>query len=246
MASEEQWSEEELKAAVTAYAEMYRSDYAGRKVNKAKIYRDLEELFGRRGKAFERRMMNISHVVETLGGQAVRGLLPAANIGANRQAIIERLVKEAGFLGNNIIQAITLSPLTLEKVDDSAEKLRKDWSQSGMKVLPPIGFLTAESYTIETTQRKRSAEVKAWVLLEANGICECCKSSAPFLKAGGIPYLEVHHVVHLAEDGPDTTENAVAICPNCHRALHLAANKNDLVKSLYIKVVRLVRPLFHN
>ncbi len=246
MASEEQWSEEELKASVVAYAEMYRADHQGRKVNKAQIYRDLEELFGRRNKAFERRMMNISHVVVTLGGQHVKGLLPASNIGANTQPIIERLVKEAGFLDNNVIQASTLLPLTREKVDESAEKLRRGWSKSGKKILPPSGFLTAESYTTETTQRKRSAEVKAWVLLEASGNCECCRSSAPFLKAGGIPYLEVHHVVHLADDGPDTTENTVAVCPNCHRALHLATDKDDLVNTLYSNIDRLTRPISTN
>ncbi len=243
MADEEQWSEKELKASVAAYAEMYLADQENRKVNKAQIYRDLEDQFGRRNKAFERRMMNISHVVVSLGGRPVKGLLPAPNIGANTQPIIERMVKEAGFLeGSNVIQAKTLLPLPVQEAEKSAEDLRKVWAESGKKVLPPIGFTSAESYTAEATQRKRCAEVKAWVLLKANGVCENCGSDAPFTKAGGVPYLEVHHVVRLADEGPDTTENAVAVCPNCHRALHLAADKEELVKSLYKKVVRLVKP----
>ena len=43
MTSEDQWSTDELEASVEAYAEMYRADQEGRKVNKAQIYRDLEK-----------------------------------------------------------------------------------------------------------------------------------------------------------------------------------------------------------
>ena len=118
MTSEDQWSTEELEASVEAYAEMYGADQEGRKVNKAQIYRDLEERFGRRNKAFERRMMNISHVVKSLGGEPVKGLLPAPNIGANTQPIIEKLVKESGFLAEpNIIHAKTLLPLAPETAE---------------------------------------------------------------------------------------------------------------------------------
>lgn len=67
----------------------------------------------------------------------------------------------------------------------------------------------------------RSADVVAEVLLRANGACERCKESAPFLrKKDHTPYLEVHHKQRLADDGEDTVENAIALCPNCHRELH--------------------------
>ena len=42
----------------------------------------------------------------------------------------------------------------------------------------------------------------------------------PFLKINGARYLEVHHLKRLADGGSDTIENAVAVCPNCHRELH--------------------------
>lgn len=48
-----------------------------------------------------------------------------------------------------------------------------------------------------------------------------CNSEAPFIRrTNGSPYLEVHHKTPLAEDGEDTVENAIALCPNCHRELH--------------------------
>ncbi|WP_413817679.1 HNH endonuclease [Pseudomonas viridiflava] len=34
--------------------------------------------------------------------------------------------------------------------------------------------------------------------------------------------MEVHHKIRLADGGLDTLENAVALCPNCHRATHYA------------------------
>ncbi|NIF45512.1 HNH endonuclease [Burkholderia sp. Tr-862] len=71
----------------------------------------------------------------------------------------------------------------------------------------------------------RSADVVAEVLLRANGTCERCKVFAPFLrKKDRTPYLEVHHKQRLADDGEDTVENAIALCPNCHRELHFGAD----------------------
>lgn len=67
----------------------------------------------------------------------------------------------------------------------------------------------------------RNQHVIASVLLRAKGICEYCKQPAPFRrKKDNTPYLEVHHKERLAEGGDDTVENAVALCPNCHRGFH--------------------------
>jgi len=67
----------------------------------------------------------------------------------------------------------------------------------------------------------RNADVVAEALYRANGICQCCESKAPFLRASDrSPYLEVHHRVRLADGGLDIVENALALCPNCHRKLH--------------------------
>jgi 5-methylcytosine-specific restriction protein A len=68
---------------------------------------------------------------------------------------------------------------------------------------------------------KRNPDVIAEVLDRANGVCEGCKELAPFTRSkDNSPYLEVHHIIHLANDGEDTVENAIALCPNCHRNRH--------------------------
>lgn len=67
----------------------------------------------------------------------------------------------------------------------------------------------------------RSEEVKDAALKRAKGICEKCKSPAPFnRKKDNKPYLEVHHIIHLAHGGEDTIKNTIALCPNCHRHEH--------------------------
>ncbi|WP_261528024.1 HNH endonuclease [Burkholderia multivorans] len=61
---------------------------------------------------------------------------------------------------------------------------------------------------------KRSACVVAEVLERAAGKCERCNAPAPFIRPDdGEPYLEVHHKIPLADDGDDTVENAIALCP---------------------------------
>ena len=71
---------------------------------------------------------------------------------------------------------------------------------------------------------KRSPYVVAEVLHRASGVCGSCLKAAPFTrKKDGAPYLEVHHKKQLAHGGEDTVENAIAVCPNCHRQLHHGA-----------------------
>ncbi len=67
----------------------------------------------------------------------------------------------------------------------------------------------------------RNPDVVAEVLLRANGICEKCNNPAPFIRAkDNTPFLEVHHIMQLSNDGEDSVNNALALCPNCHRELH--------------------------
>lgn len=95
--------------------------------------------------------------------------------------------------------------------------------------------------TLERVQKVyiRDPAVKAWVLQKSKGVCERCGENAPFLINGDTPYLEVHHVIPLSLSGADTISNCVALCPNCHRALHYSQNSEDLTEALYINIKRL-------
>ncbi len=86
-------------------------------------------------------------------------------------------------------------------------------------------ILATESKTPEITEvttrvYKRSPYVVAEVLSRANGKCQSCMSDAPFLKVDGTPFLEVHHIEWLSNGGEDSVDNAIALCPNCHRQAH--------------------------
>jgi len=75
--------------------------------------------------------------------------------------------------------------------------------------------------TVTTTVYDRNPDVVAEVLYRAKGKCESCLNFAPFKrKSDGSPYLEVHHKKPLAKGGGDIVENAIALCPNCHREAH--------------------------
>jgi hypothetical protein len=71
---------------------------------------------------------------------------------------------------------------------------------------------------------RRDPRVRDAALKLAGGNCERCGQQG-FLTASGERYLETHHVVGVAERGPDAIDNIVAICPNCHRQAHFAADR---------------------
>jgi len=87
-----------------------------------------------------------------------------------------------------------------------------------------------KSRTATVVVHDRNPDVIAEVLERANGVCEWCKQPAPFIRRSNqTPYLEVHHVQLLAEDGADTVENARALCANCHRKAHYGEIPNSFL-----------------
>ena len=76
---------------------------------------------------------------------------------------------------------------------------------------------TAQTY-------RRSEAIKLYVRMRAKGICELCKTPAPFMTKKGEPYLEPHHTTRLADGGPDHPRYVGAICPTCHRRIHSGAD----------------------
>ena len=83
--------------------------------------------------------------------------------------------------------------------------------------------------TTETTVYYRDPYLKEIVKRIAEGKCQYCGNDAPFIDKNGVPYLEEHHVKRLADGGTDTIDNVVAICPNCHRRMHVLNNEADVL-----------------
>lgn len=125
-----------------------------------------------------------------------------------------------------------------EKFDKQVKKHRKKYIRDLTNI--PEGSLAPETIHCPGYDRKiRDPEVKAWVLANAKGKCEGCKLKAPFIDIDGFPFLEVHHMKHLANKGSDTIYNTVALCPNCHKKIHFGAEKDVLIEEIYTRVKRL-------
>jgi len=84
------------------------------------------------------------------------------------------------------------------------------------------------SAVVQTTVFNRDPAVTEHVKRRANGHCDLCGEKAPFLDSQGKPYLECHHISWLAHGGADSIENACALCPNCHRKMHIVDDPEDV------------------
>lgn len=78
------------------------------------------------------------------------------------------------------------------------------------------------------TQYERNVWVAEFAKRLADGVCQLCDSPAPFKNAKGQPYLETHHIEWLSKGGADNSENTVALCPNCHRKMHVLNLEPDI------------------
>ena len=87
---------------------------------------------------------------------------------------------------------------------------------------------------VRSAAYERNAYVSEYAKRRALGRCQLCGSMAPFLDKEGKPYLETHHVVWLSAGGSDTVDNTVALCPNCHRKMHILNLENDVIKLMDI------------
>lgn len=113
-----------------------------------------------------------------------------------------------------------------------------DHVKAVQSVLPVPVFVDQFSEPIAAIQREvtvivrhRSAAVRDRVLRRANGMCELCGREG-FVTSGGSIYLETHHVLPLAADGPDHESNMVALCPDDHRRSHFAADRESMGATL--------------
>lgn len=85
--------------------------------------------------------------------------------------------------------------------------------------------------TVRSTYYSRNPYVSEFVKRRAQGQCQLCGLDAPFNNKMNEPYLEAHHIKWLSKGGSDSTDNAVALCPNCHRKMHII-NLNEDKKKL--------------
>jgi len=80
---------------------------------------------------------------------------------------------------------------------------------------------------------QRNPSISANALEKANYLCEIDTTHKTFSQENLRNYVEGHHVIPMAaqenfEYSIDVPENIVALCPNCHRKVHLAKTETRL------------------
>ncbi|HEY5305836.1 MAG TPA: HNH endonuclease signature motif containing protein [Pseudolabrys sp.] len=104
--------------------------------------------------------------------------------------------------------------------DDAIEDLGSDRPES----VPTLG-----------KRYLRDPKVRAAVIERAQGKCEFC-GRLGFKCADGTRYLECHHIIALANEGPDRMNNVIALCPGDHREAHFGERRTGLEKEM-IRIV---------
>jgi 5-methylcytosine-specific restriction protein A len=114
---------------------------------------------------------------------------------------------------------------------------RRVWAIRALgPVSKPNGVAAPLKDHVTVERIRRNSRVAAWVQDQAGGKCELCRENGPFVDDTGNQFLEVHHVLALADGGPDIPANTVALCPNCHRRAHYAKDR-ALVAQRLLEVV---------
>ena len=128
-----------------------------------------------------------------------------------------------------------INPITHEQFETMNKKraiLGKNLSKEELKRRAKDSPETPGNITVLTQHYVRDPYVAEFTKKRANGICELCDQCAPFKNKDGDPFLEVHHIKWLSRGGKDIIENTVALCPNCHRKMHILDLEMDRRKLL--------------
>jgi 5-methylcytosine-specific restriction protein A len=156
-------------------------------------------------------------VFDCVGSEYRRG---PDTTGRDRQVIVFHLLPEVAPVGDAVPTIAPSAPSM------SIDELRRRAFEA---VTPP-----GEQHPREArrTYYERSAAVRDYVLARAAGVCEACRTAAPFMRSDGTPYLEPHHTRRVADSGPDHPRWVGATCPNCHREVHHGEHGAELNQRL--------------
>lgn len=133
------------------------------------------------------------------------------------------------------LQLVIGKPVLLNKSEfvksqTSREKKARYLSTTDLEKRAKAARPTPGQRSVVSVEFERDPHVAAFAKRRANGHCQLCLQHAPFTNKAGEPYLETHHLQWLARGGADTTDNTAALCPNCHRRMHVVDHQDDVEK----------------
>jgi hypothetical protein len=132
-----------------------------------------------------------------------------------RQAALVEIVKKYS------IDLLELTKNTLFQ-SDAIEDLNSE----------PEGVSSPEKIFRSSASYLRDPKIRSYVIKRAKGCCEYCGEKGFLMADDKSHYLEAHHIIALANEGKDTVENVIALCPQHHREAHFGANRAMLETEL--------------
>ena len=131
----------------------------------------------------------------------------------------------------DVLQVLRAALSSLNPVPKTDEELAEEMTLKELeKTAAKRSSKAVEQKEVTTKQYSRDPYISELAKRLANGKCELCGLPAPFKDSKGKPYLETHHVIWLSQGGSDSVDNTVALCPNCHRKMHIVADPSDVAK----------------
>lgn len=127
-------------------------------------------------------------------------------------------------------EPIELTEELVESKNQYRERIAKRLSEKELEIRAKHARKIAVKRTTSTIAYERDPYVSEYAKRWANGICQLCDEEAPFKDKNGNPYLETHHIEWLSRGGKDTVYNTIALCPNCHKKMHIIDRKSDVEK----------------
>ena len=116
---------------------------------------------------------------------------------------------------------------TLERSHEEKERAVRRLSDEELLQLAASAPKIAATRKVATNQYERNPAVSELAKRRAGGKCQLCDNDAPFRNKDCEPYLETHHLKPLSAGGEDSILNTVALCPNCHRKMHVIGKEDD-------------------
>ena len=117
----------------------------------------------------------------------------------------------------------------IETFDILERKEAEILSDEELRKRAETASLNERTEYVTTSKRiRRDPAISLYAKRRANGVCQLCKQKGPFQGSDGRPYLETHHVRWLSRGGLDSLDNIVALCPNCHRKMHVIDDPSDI------------------
>lgn len=131
------------------------------------------------------------------------------------------ILEQKKFIGDSVT--------TLDDFEEIQKNLLKDTKKiSTDELLRRLGSEGLQKRSVISEQVVRNPIVIELAKRRANGKCQLCGDDAPFSDNDGVPFLETHHIIWLSREGEDSLNNTVALCPNCHRKMHILDLLEDI------------------